>query len=205
MGSTHRAVSAATRIKESNTYMKIGILGNGQLGQMAMDSIQDLTDLEVSLYDLRNHSDEALDAFIASVDRVSYETENIPAHIVARLEGVADKLYPSLKALKTFQNRLLEKNALRAAGIATADFCAVNSLEDVKNAVAQLGLPIVLKTTTEGYDGKGQFVLRSAADAEPAWQAIGNRELKKEKKIKKKKKKKKKETNKKKKKKKKKK
>ena len=51
---------------------------------------------------------------------MSYETENIPAHIVARLEGVADKLYPSLKALKTFQNRLLEKNALRAAGIATA-------------------------------------------------------------------------------------
>jgi len=157
--------------------MKIGILGNGQLGQMAMDSIQDLTDPEVSLYDLRNHSDEALDKFIASVDRVSYETENIPAHIVERLEPVADKLYPSLTALKTFQNRLLEKNALRAAGIATADFMAVNSLNDVKAAVEQLGLPIVLKTTTEGYDGKGQFVLRSADDAEPAWNAIGKREL----------------------------
>lgn len=157
--------------------MKIGILGNGQLGQMLMDSVQDIPELEISLYDLRAHSDDALDAFLASVDRVSYETENIPAPIVARLEPVADKVYPSLKALKTFQNRLLEKNALRAAGIATADFCAVNSLDDVKAAVATLGLPIVLKTTTEGYDGKGQFVLRSPDDAEAAWAAIGNREL----------------------------
>ncbi len=157
--------------------MKIGILGNGQLGQMLSDSVKDLTDLEVSLYDTRAHSDEALDAFLASVDRVSYETENIAANIVARLEAVESKVYPSLKALKTFQNRLLEKNALRAAGIATADFCAVNSLDDVKAAVATLGLPIVLKTTTEGYDGKGQYVLRSPDDAEPAWAAIGNREL----------------------------
>ena len=101
--------------------MKIGILGNGQLGQMLSDSVQDISDIEVSLYDLRAHSDEALDAFLASVERVSFETENIPAHIVARLESVADKLYPSLKALKTFQNRLLEKTALRAAGIDTAD------------------------------------------------------------------------------------
>ena len=157
--------------------MKIGILGNGQLGQMLSDSVQDISDIEVSLYDLRAHSDEALDAFLASVERVSFETENIPAHIVARLESVADKLYPSLKALKTFQNRLLEKTALRAAGIDTADFCAVNSLDDLHAAVEQLGLPIVLKTTTEGYDGKGQYVLRSPADAEPAWTAIGGREL----------------------------
>lgn len=157
--------------------MKIGILGNGQLGQMLTDSVSDLADIDVSLYDLRAHSDDALEQFINSVDLLGYETENIPAAIVARLEAHADKLYPSLRALKTFQNRLLEKNALRAAGIATADFCAVNSLDDVKAAVSQLGLPIVLKTTTEGYDGKGQYVLRSPDDAEPAWNAIGGREL----------------------------
>ncbi|MBM94771.1 MAG: 5-(carboxyamino)imidazole ribonucleotide synthase [Oceanospirillaceae bacterium] len=157
--------------------MKIGILGNGQLGQMLADSVTDLTDLEIRLYDLRAHSDDALETFIAGVDLLGYETENIPAHIVAKLEAHADKLFPSLTALKTFQNRLLEKNALRAAGIQTADFCAVNSLEDVHNAVETLGLPIVLKTTTEGYDGKGQYVLRQPEDAEPAWEAIGNREL----------------------------
>lgn len=157
--------------------MKIGILGNGQLGQMLQDSVTDLTDIEISLYDLRAHSEEALDAFIASVDRVGYETENIPAHIVAKLEPIASKVYPSVEALKVFQNRLLEKRALRAAGIATADFYAVNSLADIHSAIETLGLPIVMKTTTEGYDGKGQFVLRKPEDAEEAWATIGNREL----------------------------
>lgn len=157
--------------------MKIGILGNGQLGQMMQTSVTDLTDIDIQLYDLRAHSDEELARFIENVDVLGYETENIPAHIVELLEPHADKLYPSLTALKTFQNRLLEKNALRAAGIATADFCAVNSLDDLKAAIATLGLPIVLKTTTEGYDGKGQYVLRTPEDAEPAWAAIGNREL----------------------------
>lgn len=157
--------------------MKIGILGNGQLGQMMQQSVADLVDIEISLYDTRAHSAKALAEFIASVDRIGYETENIAADIVAALEPVADKVFPSLNALKTFQHRLKEKNALRAAGIATADFAAVNSLEDLKQAIQTLGLPIVLKTTTEGYDGKGQYVLRTPEDAEPAWAAIGNREL----------------------------
>lgn len=157
--------------------MKIGILGNGQLGQMLAASVTDLSDIAVTLYDLRNHSHERLVAFVDGVDRLGYETENIPAHIVEQLAPYDDKLFPSLTALKTFQNRLLEKNALRDAGIQTADFCAVNSLEDLKQAIQSLGLPIVLKTTTEGYDGKGQFVLRAPDDVEPAWNTIGNREL----------------------------
>jgi len=162
--------------------MKIGILGNGQLGQMLASSVTDLSDLEISLYDLRAHEESKLDAFLNAVDIVSYETENIAAPIVAQLEDheaqcPQAKVFPSLKALKVFQNRLLEKNALRAAGIDTADFCAVNSLDDVHTAIETLGLPIVMKTTTEGYDGKGQFVLRSADDAETCWNTIGNREL----------------------------
>lgn len=157
--------------------MKVGILGNGQLGQMLEDSITDLTDIQVSLYDLRAHEDSKLEQFIDAVDVLSFETENIPAHIVAKLEDHADKLLPGLDALKIFQHRLKEKAALRAAGIATADYRAINSLEDIQTAVDELGTPIVLKTTTEGYDGKGQFVLRDKSQAEEAWAAIGNREL----------------------------
>lgn len=157
--------------------IRVGILGNGQLGQMLEYSIVDLRDIRVSMYDLRAHSPSLLESFIASVDILSYETENIAADIVEQLEPHAAKLRPGLNALKIFQNRLAEKQALRDAGIATADFCAVNSLDDVHAAIETLGLPIVMKTTTEGYDGKGQFVLRSADDAEPAWQAIGGREL----------------------------
>lgn len=157
--------------------IRIGILGNGQLGQMLEYSINDLRDISVSMYDLRAHSPSALETFIARVDIVTYETENIAADIVEQLEPHAAKLRPGLNALKIFQNRLLEKQALRDAGIATADFCAVNSLDDVHTAINTLGLPIVMKTTTEGYDGKGQYVLRTPDDAIPAWEAIGKREL----------------------------
>ena len=157
--------------------IRVGILGNGQLGQMLEYSINDLRDIRISMYDLRAHSPSALETFIARVDILTYETENIAADIVEQLEPHAEKLRPGLNALKIFQNRLLEKQALRDAGIATADFCAVNSLEDVHTAITTLGLPIVMKTTTEGYDGKGQYVLRTPEDAEPAWEAIGKREL----------------------------
>lgn len=157
--------------------MKLGILGNGQLGQMLETSIADQSDITVNLYDLRAFDETSLQQFLNDNDRISYETENIPAHIVSQMESVEDKVFPSLKALKTFQNRITEKNALRAAGIDTAEFHAVNSLADIHDAVQKLGLPIIMKTTTEGYDGKGQFVLREPADATAAWAEIGNREL----------------------------
>lgn len=157
--------------------MKLGILGNGQLGQMLETSIADQSDITVNLYDLRAFDETSLQKFLNDNDRISYETENIPAPIVAQMESVENKVFPSLTALKTFQNRITEKNALRDAGIDTAEFHAVNSLADIHDAVQKLGLPIIMKTTTEGYDGKGQFVLREPADATAAWAEIGNREL----------------------------
>ncbi|MFT7409538.1 MAG: 5-(carboxyamino)imidazole ribonucleotide synthase [Oleispira sp.] len=155
----------------------LGILGNGQLGQMLADSIAEQTDLTVNLYDLRAYDETSLQKFLASNDRISYETENIPAHIIAQMESIEAKVFPNLTSLKTFQNRITEKNALRAAGIATADFHAVNNLADIHDAIEKLGLPIIMKTTTEGYDGKGQFVLRQPEDAQACWDDIGNREL----------------------------
>jgi len=166
----------STDLKQSKVK-SLGILGNGQLGQMLADSIAEQTDLSVNLYDLRAFDETSLQEFLIANDRISYETENIPAHIVAQMESVEAKVFPSLTALKTFQNRITEKNALRAAGIATAEFHAVNSLADIHDAIAHLGLPIIMKTTTEGYDGKGQFVLREAQDAQACWDEIGNREL----------------------------
>ena len=163
---------------DNNPKIKtLGVLGNGQLGQMLSDSIAEQTDLIVNLYDLRAYDETSLQQFLADNDRISYETENIPANIVSQLESVEAKIFPSLVALKTFQNRLTEKNALRAAGIQTAEFHAVHSLADIHEAIEKLGLPIIMKTTTEGYDGKGQFVLREPSDATAAWAEIGNREL----------------------------
>ena len=99
------------------------------------------------------------------------------ASFVRQVEEDACKLFPSMEGLKTFENRLLENRAWRAAGIDTAEFWAGNSLTDLHQAIDQLGLPLVLKTTTEGYDGKGQFVIKQADQAQQAWDSIGQREL----------------------------
>ena len=99
----------------------LGVLGNGQLGQMLAASIAEQTNLTVNLYDLRAYDETSLQQFLNDNDRISYETENIPAHIVKQMESVEAKVFPSLVALKTFQNRITEKNALRAAGITTAE------------------------------------------------------------------------------------
>ena len=78
--------------------MKLGILGNGQLGQMLETSIADQTDITVNLYDLRAFDETSLQQFLNDNDRISYETENIPAHIVAQMESVKEKVFPSLTA-----------------------------------------------------------------------------------------------------------
>ena len=157
--------------------MKVGILGNGQLGQMLEDSILDQPDIKVSLYGLRQYSSETLVTFLKDADVVSFETENIAPDIVSALEPFQHKIHPSVEALKVFQHRITEKRTLRDLGIPTADFCPVNSYADLISAADTLGFPILLKTTTAGYDGKGQFMVKEMADIPTAWETLGTQEL----------------------------
>ena len=67
---------------------------------------------------------------------------------------------PPVEALRVSQDRLLEKQLFTQLRIPTPPFRAVDSLDDLRAAVAALGLPCVLKTRRLGYDGKGQRYLR---------------------------------------------
>ncbi len=82
-------------------------------------------------------------------------------------------MHPPRQALATAQHRLSEKALFDESEIPVAPYKAVDSLESLSAAVAELGLPIVLKTATGGYDGKGQFVLRSEQQIEQAWAQLG--------------------------------
>jgi 5-(carboxyamino)imidazole ribonucleotide synthase len=103
---------------------------------------------------------------------VTFDVENVP---VAAVEPVAAKkpFLPPVKALGASQDRLHEKTLFRQLKIPTPEFMAVDSLEDLRAAVENIGLPGVLKTRRLGYDGRGQFYLRKAADVETAWQTLG--------------------------------
>jgi 5-(carboxyamino)imidazole ribonucleotide synthase len=166
--------------------MKVGILGGGQLGRMlALDGLPlglefrflepasdppagHLGDVVVGAYD----DPGAVDRFSPGLDVVTYEFENVPVESAHRLEASLP-VHPAPAALDMAQDRLAEKEGFRSLGIGTAPFVPVSSLEDLRKAADELGFPSVLKTRRLGYDGKGQAVLRSPADLEPAWERIG--------------------------------
>jgi 5-(carboxyamino)imidazole ribonucleotide synthase len=166
--------------------VRIGILGGGQLGRMlalaahplgheviTWSRADDEPAAAVSKMVLGEFEDEAaLAAFVAQVDVVTYEFENVPA---ATVEAVARHcpVRPGVKSLRIAGDRVSEKNLFRALGIGTAPFAAVEDLASLERAVAEVGLPAVLKTRRFGYDGKGQFVLRDPGQLASAWEALG--------------------------------
>lgn len=166
--------------------MRIGILGGGQLGRMLALAAHPMGHevitwsrartepaAAVSKMVLGEFSDEeALASFIAQVDVVTYEFENVPAETVEAIARVLP-VRPGVKSLRIAGDRVSEKILFRQLGIGTAPFAAVNDLDELHRAVAQVGLPAVLKTRRFGYDGKGQAVLRDASQLAQAWSSLG--------------------------------
>lgn len=167
--------------------MRIGILGAGQLGRMLALAGYPLGHSFV-FYDLSGSptaglgnvvSDperRRLEEFLGQVDCVTYEFEHLPLDLV---EAIAEQLpvRPGVKALAAGKNREREKELFSALGIPTPAYRIATSPQELKEAVEALGAPVVAKSTTEGYDGKGQAVLRSADEANAAWAAIGHQRL----------------------------
>ena len=117
-----------------------------------------------------------LDKMARHCEVVTVDWENVPAASLQRL-ATRTRVAPPVLALATAQDRLLEKILFTKLGIPTNSSVAVDSLADLHQAAATIGLPGVLKTRRMGYDGKGQYVLRDAADIELAWQALGTQSL----------------------------
>ena len=162
----------------------IGIFGGGQLGRMMAQAALPLN-IQCTFFEattdcpsaalgqvISSKAENGLQDFIHSADVFSLEFENTPLADVDVLTKHKD-LYPSRQALATAQNRLLEKALFDQLDIPVAPYKAVDSLESLQQAAVDLGLPIVLKTTTGGYDGKGQFVLRSQDQISQAWAELG--------------------------------
>jgi 5-(carboxyamino)imidazole ribonucleotide synthase len=164
----------------------IGIVGGGQLARMlvlaglplglrfvVLDPAADACGAVGARHLCSPFDDRAaLDQLAAFCDVVTYEFENIPAEAMAHLAAQVP-VYPNPAALAISRDRLTEKNLFRELGIDLPPYFAVDSRATLEAAVARTGLPAVLKTRTLGYDGKGQFVLRTAADVNEAWLQLG--------------------------------
>ena len=121
---------------------------------------------------ISTQAENGLQDFIVSADVFSLEFENTPLADVDVLTQQKD-VHPPRQALAIAQHRLSEKALFDELAIPVAPYKAVTSLDELKVAIAELGLPIVLKTSRGGYDGKGQFVLRTADQIEQAWAELG--------------------------------
>tara|TARA_B100000614_G_scaffold195514_2_gene176768 strand:+ start:1297 stop:2346 length:1050 start_codon:yes stop_codon:yes gene_type:complete len=124
-------------------------------------------------YTRAEYEDEAaLIRFAESVDAVTYEFENVPAE-TARILSEHGIVRPGPIALATAQDRIVEKNFMKAQGILTAPYADITDETSLKDAVESIGCPSVLKTRRFGYDGKGQAKIASPEEALAAYDEIG--------------------------------
>lgn len=166
--------------------MKIGIIGAGQLGRMLalagyplgmrfvfVDRSKDAPGGQVGeIIEGAFDDPDALARLAEACDVVTFDVENVPETAVRPL---ADRVpfLPPVEALATGQDRLAEKRVFGALHIPSPRFMPVATREALEIAVAQLGLPSVLKTRRLGYDGRGQRFLRRPEDLDEAWEALG--------------------------------
>lgn len=173
----------------------VGVLGGGQLGRMLVEAAN-LLDIRVNFLDaagssakqVSNHDGhvegsfkdaESIRKLAAKSDVVTVEIEHVDTKI---LEEIADKVdvQPSWKTIRTIQDKYLQKEHLQSHGVATAQSLplAEPTIAELEKASASLGLPLMLKSRKEAYDGRGNFPVKSKDDFKAALEALGgNRDL----------------------------
>jgi 5-(carboxyamino)imidazole ribonucleotide synthase len=157
----------------------IGILGGGQLGRMlAMAAVQlgyrcigyapagdNVAASACDDFFENGWGDTAaLAAFATKCDVVTWEFENVPLSAVEAIP--TNLLVPDPKALEIAQDRLSEKRFVEELGAVCAPYLRVESDDDFARALERVGTPGILKTARDGYDGKGQWRIASAHEAE---------------------------------------
>ncbi|MEM6653182.1 MAG: 5-(carboxyamino)imidazole ribonucleotide synthase [Pseudomonadota bacterium] len=165
----------------------IGILGGGQLGRMLANAAARLG-FDVSIYCPEADSPAARVAAHATIgayedhasligwakkcDVITYEFENVPVEAATGLIEAGCIVRPGAKALEVSQDRHTEKSFLKACGIETAAFAAVQDPSEIGDRIAEFGGQGILKTRRDGYDGKGQARLAAGDDFGAALKAL---------------------------------
>jgi 5-(carboxyamino)imidazole ribonucleotide synthase len=163
----------------------IGIVGAGQLGRMMalagypmglrfrfLDSGPETPGGQVGpIIEGEFVNEERLGKLADSVDILTFDVENVPADVIERIAKRCP-FRPPVNALATAQDRLGEKTMFVELGVQTPGFHAVDTRADLDDAVAKVGLPLVLKTRRLGYDGRGQVLIRTADELDAGFEQL---------------------------------
>jgi 5-(carboxyamino)imidazole ribonucleotide synthase len=166
--------------------MKIGVLGAGQLGRMlalsgyplnhqfafTTKSDNDPSSLLGMVFN-ENDQQNPAESLINFADVITFESENTDVEIIKNISKSVE-VFPGEKSLYIAQHRGREKSLFNKLNIPCAPNQIVNSLSELRLAVNHIGLPAILKTTTNGYDGKGQFVIHTDDQISDAWSNMNN-------------------------------
>jgi 5-(carboxyamino)imidazole ribonucleotide synthase len=169
----------------------LGVLGSGQLGRMftiaarrmgyrvhTFSPDQDTPTGQVADVEVTASYDDldALRTFASEVSVVTFEFENVPSPAIAALEALVP-VRPSGHALHVTQQRAREKAFLAEGGFPTTPTVRATSAAELRDALARIGTPAIVKTAAFGYDGKGQHVAKSSADTERIVAAVTGQEV----------------------------
>ena len=169
---------------------KIGIIGGGQLGKMmileakrlgffvaVLDPANDCPASSISDVHIVSGFDapEGYFELANQADVITYEFEHINTDALEILEKSGHTIYPSVKSLKTIQNKYFQKKALSDNGVPVPRFAEVSGVAQILECgkKERFGYPLMLKTTTGGYDGKGNALIRDESEAEKAYEKLG--------------------------------
>lgn len=169
------------------TKQKIGIIGGGQLGKMMILEAKKMG-FYIIILDPTPHcpahsiADEhlvadfedegAIKELAQKSDIITYEFEHIGVEVLQDLESKGYNIYPSPQALTIIKNKYRQKEFFKEYNLPVSDHIKVTTKEDIKRAGDKFGYPVMLKSCTGGYDGKGNFLIRSKSEIKTGYQTL---------------------------------
>ena len=170
--------------------MRIGIIGGGQLARMMMEASYKYGFEFVILSNEKNspagkitcseivgdwNDLKCLKKFAEQCDVITLENEFIDYTKLEYLESLGKKVYPSSANIKLIQDKFIQKSTLRSLKIPVADFVEIQSKDDIKSFAEKFSYPVILKSRTMGYDGKGNYKIDSENEIDEAMNTLGKR------------------------------
>ena len=171
----------------------LGIIGGGQLGMMLTEAAQDLKEIsKIIVLDptencpaakvgaqqiIANFKDEdAIKKLSELSDIITYEIESGNSDVLKQLE-VNTEINPSPDTLRIIQDKLLQKQFLKENNIAIAEFEKIENKAELIQIIDKMGLPVLLKTRRDAYDGRGNYKINSKSEIDDALDLFSGKSL----------------------------
>jgi 5-(carboxyamino)imidazole ribonucleotide synthase len=184
-GTAHLSIADDTHLR-----VPLGILGGGQLARMTAQAAATLGfDVVIAerfpnspaarmarheIVFARDWDDpDAIARLARHAPTITLESEFVDAGVLDQLQALGSAVWTTPDSLRIVQDKLLQKEALVAAGIPVAPFRSVQHPDDLAEIGHEFGWPVLLKTRRDGYDGYGNALVGGAADAQEAFVALG--------------------------------